>query len=63
MKMVVVGEEAFEKIFDETLKKLELEKLREKEFDGYAEQKYRYDELYRKFRYEVCRLKNRLDKE
>jgi hypothetical protein len=54
MKMIVISEEAFNKLFDESLKNLELDKLR---------QKYSHiDDLYRSFHYDLCALKERIAK-
>jgi hypothetical protein len=55
MKMIVLSEEAFNRLFEESLKELEIAKLREK----YSN----IDDLYRFFNYEMCCLKDRIIKE
>lgn len=59
MKMIVISEESFNRLFDETLKELELEKLKEKDF---YKDKMDPERLHRHFHYAVHMLKDKLVK-
>ena len=58
MKMIVISEESFNHLFDEALKDLELENLKEKSFTKIVD----VETLHRKFHYAVCVLKDKLIK-
>lgn len=58
MKMIVISEDTFNKLFEDTLKDLELDKLREKDRKSYVS----VDDLHRKFHYTVSVLKDKLAK-
>jgi len=58
MKMIVISEDTFNKLFEDTLKELELDKLREKDRTKYASA----DDLHRRFHYTVSILKDKLVK-
>ena len=58
MKMIVISEEVFNKLFQEALSELELENLREKYFANPVDK----DSLHRKFHYTVSVLKDKLTK-
>ena len=58
MKMIVISEEHFNKLFEDALKELELDKLREKDRASYMN----VDDLHRKFHYTVSVLKANLAK-
>lgn len=58
MKMIVISEENFNRLFDEALKELELDNLREKSFTKTVDA----ENLHRKFHYTVSVLKDKLSK-
>ena len=58
MKMIVISEEVFYRLFDEAIKSLDLDTLREKNRAHYAS----VDALHSKFRYEVSLLRDRIVK-
>lgn len=68
MKVIQIEGAAFDRIFEETLKDLELETLKERrgiidpKFNTRAEVESSIIQLYRRFHYEVHRLKDKLEK-
>lgn len=60
MKSIIISEKDFNKIFDEVLFMLELKNLREK--DLHRGHELKAEELHRTFHYEICCLKERLEK-
>ena len=56
METITISKKAFDNLFQQTLEKLELINLRE------DTQRNSHD-MHRKFHYEVCVLKNRIEKE
>lgn len=68
MKVIQVDSSVFDRIFKETLLNLELENLREKQrvvdpkFNTKAEVDQFVTTLHRRFHYEVCCLKDKLEK-
>jgi len=66
MKNIIIKEESFKDLFDDTLSKLELVNLKNNPkniiFEDRSEMLNWIDGLHRKFHYEVCLLKERLEK-
>lgn len=59
MKTITIDQRTFDALFERTLQVLELEKLRESYARGVHVASY--EALHRKFHYEVCQLKSRLE--
>jgi len=59
MKMIVISEENFNRMFSVCLNKLKLEYF---ENEKYENPLNRFDELHRIFHYEISKLKNELEK-
>jgi len=61
MKTIIISEESFKKIFESTLKNLQFETLiAQKNLQN--QDMAKLQELHRKFHYELCCLKDNLEK-
>lgn len=63
MKAIVISEKNFDRFFDDTMTKLELGALSEREKLRDILEKDAIKEIVRKFRYELYSLKNRMIQE
>ena len=66
MKNIIIKQKNFNDLFDDTLGKLELTKLRNKAddilFESKSEMLNWISSLHRQFHYDVCMLKEKLEK-